>query len=190
MAKAPHASRAVTHHLHRRMLIIPESIKVQLTTNKGENFKQENIILGIQTYATRKNNIELSPFISNSDGIVLITKDQIIERAENFISYGIMDYSSLETAKPSVHLYVWTKEMVKQYLNYWEPIIAKNPVNKLKDWQISGMGSKLLSIQNEQRTEFNNYKNSYNLHSISNSSRVSLNWDGTEKNSYTTLKIK
>jgi len=84
------------------MLTIPEKITIFLTDLEGQAIKQDKILVGIRTFATHKNDINLSPFLSDKDGKIEITKKDIQYQADNLISYGIMDYSSLETAKPNI----------------------------------------------------------------------------------------
>lgn len=172
------------------MLTVPEHIEVQLVNSKGELVQQDNIVIGIHTIATRKNDIELSPFVSNEQGIVNISKADIEDRAENFISYGIMDYVSLESAKPIVELFIWTKDKIKNYLDYWEQLLTEDPTEKLADWQIAVMNKEMLQIQDRERWEFELMKNSYNYSNITQESKKGMNWNGTEKKIRTTLTVK
>ncbi|MEQ8523045.1 hypothetical protein [Gracilimonas sp.] len=172
------------------MLTVPEHIEVQLVNSKGEPFKQAKIVVGIRTFATRKNDIELSPFVSNELGIVNISNADIQDRAENFISYGIMDYNSLESAEPTVELFIWTKDKITKYLNYWEPLLTADPTEKLADWQIAVMNKEMLKIQERERREFELLKNSFNSSNITKESKSRMNWNGTENTIRTTLTVK
>jgi len=172
------------------MLVIPEHIEIQLTTSAGVPYKQSNVIVGIHSFATRKNDIELSPFISDKNGIITITKDQIIERARNFISYGIMDYNSLESAKSTVELFIWTKDKIQRYLNYWEPLVKENPTKNLADWQIRVMDKEMLAIQEREQNEVELIKKSHNANSISKEFKIKMTWDGKETNFRITFIVK
>jgi hypothetical protein len=101
-------------------LLLPEVIHINFLDKEGNTLRQKNILVGIHTFATRKNNINLSPFLSDKDGQITITKQQLQNRADIFISYGIMDYNSLETAKPDIQIYFWGTDSLNGYVHYWK----------------------------------------------------------------------
>jgi hypothetical protein len=102
----------------KQTLFIPNKIQIEFRNKNDEPLHQADILIGIDTFANHKNNINISPFVSDKNGIVNITKTQIQEKADNFISYGLMDYMSLESAKPEVKLYFWGNNSIKIYLGY------------------------------------------------------------------------
>ncbi|MFC0773633.1 hypothetical protein [Terrimonas alba] len=102
---------------------LPDIMHIDFIDKDGNPFRQENILLGIHTFATHKNNIDLSPFLSDKDGHVTITKEQLQNRADIFISYGIMDYGSLGSAKPDIQIYFWGNNSIDRYVGYWNMIL-------------------------------------------------------------------
>jgi hypothetical protein len=102
----------------KQTLFIPEYITIELRNKNEEPLHQANILLGIMTHASFRNDIDIYPLISDKKGIISLKKDQIIKMANEFISYGIMDYSSLESAKPDIELYFWGKRNINIYLGY------------------------------------------------------------------------
>ncbi|HUC82392.1 MAG TPA: hypothetical protein VMR70_15915 [Flavisolibacter sp.] len=104
-------------------LFLPDIIHIDFHDKDGNALRQENILIGIHTFATHKNNINLSPFLSDKDGHITITKEQLQNRADNFISYGIMDYGSLDSAKPDIQIFFWGNDSIDRYMHYWKMIL-------------------------------------------------------------------
>src|SRR3569833_3312155 len=102
--------------LSKQTLFIPERINIELRNKKDEPLHQPNIFIGIRTMAFHTNDIDLSPFLSDAEGRLSITKDQIEEAADNFISYGLMDYVPLIYAKPGIEIYFKGSKNINIYL--------------------------------------------------------------------------
>jgi hypothetical protein len=107
------------------MLKIPDEVTIQLVDNGGHPVRLDNVVVGIRTFATHKNDIHISPFYTNADGQVRITKKDINKAADRFIDFGLMDYVSLESAKPKVEIHVWTDQEIERFINYWDPIVEQ-----------------------------------------------------------------
>lgn len=104
--------------MNDQTLFIPEHIHIEFFDENGKPFKQSGILIGIKTYANHKNDINISPLLSDKNGHINIIKTQLLEKANDFISYGIMDYVPLEYSKPIVELYFWGKRNINIYLGY------------------------------------------------------------------------
>jgi len=112
-------------------LFIPDIIKINLLDGLDNPLKQEKILIGIHTFANHKNNIEISPFLSDTEGQFIITKEEVIKRANIFVDYGVMDYSPLESAKPNIQIYFWGNKSLDRYISYWM-MILKNKKARVK----------------------------------------------------------
>lgn len=99
-------------------LFIPEKIQIELLDAKGNSLRQDKILISIKIFANHKNDINLSPFLSDKNGIVTITNTDIKNRFDNFVSYGLMDYSSLESAKSGVQINYRGNESLDRYINH------------------------------------------------------------------------
>ena len=118
-------------------LFIPDLIQIQLLRSNvnfftkyfsepaEKAFNQDNILLSIKTIANHKNNVELSPFQSNKNGLIIITKEQLIKRKDTFISYGLMDYQSIESAKPDITICLMGKLSLEVEINYLKAIFVE-----------------------------------------------------------------
>ena len=104
-------------------LFIPDIIHIVFNDKRGNSLRQENILVGIHTFATYKNNIDISPFLSDKNGKITITKHQVQQRIDNFISYGLMDYASVESAKPNIEIYFWGNDHLDRYILYWSSLL-------------------------------------------------------------------
>ena len=117
-------------------LLIPDIIRLEITDKSGDPFRQENILVGIKTFATHKNDIDISPFLSNKEGRITISKEQVSHRADIFISYGLMDYVSLVYAKPDVQIYFWGNNSLDRYINYWSTLLNQKKNRKQTEMEI------------------------------------------------------
>ena len=117
-------------------LFIPEKIKIELLDAKGNPIHQDKILIGIKTIANHKNNISISPFLSDKNGIIIITAADIKNAVDNFVSYGLMDYSSLESAKPEIEIIYWGTERLDRYINYWTELLENS--TDLKQYEVWG----------------------------------------------------
>jgi len=117
-------------------LFIPDIIQIDITDKQDNRIRQENILLGIKTFATHKNDIDLSPFLTDNEGHITITNEQIRNRADIFISYGIMDYIGIDYAKPNIKIYYWGYDSLDRYINYWTMLLK----NKKDKWQYEKWG--------------------------------------------------
>jgi DNA replication protein DnaD len=117
-------------------LFIPDIIHIAFSDKDGNSLRQENILIGIHTFATHKNDVDISPFLSDKTGQITITKDQIKQRVDNFISYGIMDYNSIEYAKPNIQIYFWGNSSLDRYIDYWSSLLDNKKNRKQSEAEI------------------------------------------------------
>lgn len=151
----------------KQTLFIPELIHIEFRDKNNVPLNHENILMGIRTRATHKNDIYIHPFLTNGSGYVDITKEQIKTNADNFISYGIMDYSPLESAKPLIDIYYWGNRSINRYLEHNKHVIS----NEKKDYTFGGMiaGIKadfikeMEGIGKKERNQYTIFKDCYNL---------------------------
>ncbi len=60
-------------------LILPKKVTIRLVDNRKQPVPIANVILGVHLFASRKNDFYLGPYVSNADGIVVITKERETE---------------------------------------------------------------------------------------------------------------
>lgn len=146
-------------------LFIPDIIKINIKDQNGNLFKQENILLGIKTIATHKNDIYLSPFLTDSNGHITITKEQIKNRADIFISYGLMDYVGLEYAKPDIQIYYWGNDNLDKSITYWKQLL-NNKKNKPQDENTRSImrefAKQFAEIEIREKDDLTLFENSFN----------------------------
>ena len=155
-------------------LFIPEKIEIQLVDALDKPICQDKILVGIRTFANHKNSIDLSPFLSDENGIIKITADNIKERCEISVSYGLMDYSELESAKPFIEIYYWGNTSLNRYIDYWAKILEekKDPKRFEKTWgeklanawkdKLTELESEFVAIEKRERQELKIFESCYN----------------------------
>lgn len=146
-------------------LFIPEKIQIELLDAKGNSLRQDKILISIKIFANHKNDINLSPFLSDKNGIVTITNTDIKNRFDNFVSYGLMDYSSLESAKSGVQINYRGNESLDRYINHWANLLEdKKDLKQFEMWgdQLGKLQKEFASIEKNERQELELYKTSYN----------------------------
>jgi hypothetical protein len=112
------------------MLFIPDILKIELRDKSDRPLKRSDILLGIRTRATHKNDINISPLTSNDSGIIEVTADDIRRISDKFISGGLMDYSSLESAKPEIEIYYIGTISINKWASYLQETVDIWPDNK------------------------------------------------------------
>jgi len=177
-------------------LFLPDVIHIDFYDKNGNALHQENILIGIHTFATRKNNIDLSPFLSDKDGYITITKEHLQKRADFFISYGIMDYGSLDSAKPEIQIYFWGNDSIDRYMDYWEMILkSKKDRQQYEMWgDIMGKFAKeSAELEIREREELHLFETCFNRKTKQRQDviLVSDTWDKPirEKNYKITLSV-
>ena len=146
-------------------LFIPDVTQIDLTDHLGNPLRQENILLGIQTFANHKNDIEIYPFLSDQNGRLKITREQIKQQADRFISYGIMDYAPLEYAKPDIQIYYWGNDKLYEYINYWSILLKSKKSRKSTEIEkklLGHMEHRFVKTEEKERQELQIFTSCYN----------------------------
>jgi hypothetical protein len=146
-------------------LFIPDKIQIDFFDGNNNPLRQDKILIGIRTFANHKNDINLSPFLTDSSGSVTITSVDIKERFDNFVSYGLMDYSSLETAKPKIEIYFWGNKSLDRYISYWTKLLSgKKDLKQFERWgdQFGKLQKEFAKIEQKEREELKLYETSFN----------------------------
>ena len=146
-------------------LFIPDKIQIDFFDSENNPLRQEKILIGIRTFANRKNNIDLSPFLTDNEGKVIITTQDINDCYQNYISYGIMDYSSLESAKPEIEIYFWGNDRLNRLINYWTKILdEKTDLKQLEMWgdKLGKKERESAEIERKERKRLELFKTCHN----------------------------
>ncbi len=180
---------------HINTIILPDNIRIELVDKNGTPICQNNIVIGIKTFANSKNDINLSPFFSDKKGVIYISKQDLLYRAHIYISYGLMDYSSLESAKQNIEIYFWGLSNINRYLDYWEQIVDNSKYLKQYDLYGDKLGKRDIEnalIEKRERQDYEIYKNSFNLQTniTTNLILIKDNWDGKIENRQYTAELK
>ena len=171
-------------------MIIPKKISLQITNEIGKPVRVKNILIGIRTFATRKNDIKLYPFVSNENGEIIIEKDQILNAANAFISYGIMDYASLESAKSTVEIYTWNNHEIERHITFIEARISNYSKDEVFESMMlkingeKGLSDYLKEIDDNKKSEIkelNIFKSAVNnKFRIKEFQKLRLEWSSEE----------
>lgn len=146
-------------------LFIPDKIQIDFLDGNNNPLRQDKILIGIRTFANHKNDIDLSPFFTDNEGSLIITIADIKNRFDNFVSYGLMDYSSLETAKPNIEIYFWGNKSLDRHINYWTKLISgKKDLKQFEMWgdQLGKLQREFAKIEQRERDELKIYETCFN----------------------------
>jgi len=141
-------------------LYVPENIIIEFQDENGNPNAQNNVLIGIKIFANHKNDISLSPFLSDKNGIINISKKDIESSFNNFVSYGLMDYSSLESAKPEIEICYFGKNAINRYLEYWTKILSgKTDLKQFEIWgeKLGKREKEYAQIEKGERERFEIY---------------------------------
>lgn len=146
-------------------LSIPDNINIDLIDSAGTPLRQSNILLGIQTFAIQKNNIDIYPFLSNSSGRVAITKEEIKQRADIYISYGIMDYAPLEYAQPHIQIYCWGNNRLDKCIKHWTNLLRNKRNSQMTELERKLLGDlpqRFIDIERRETEELEIFSSCFN----------------------------
>jgi hypothetical protein len=148
-------------------LFIPKSICIQFRNKDNASINYKNILVGIKTHATRKNDIDIYPFLTDETGCINITAEQIKQEADNFISYGLMDYSTLESAKPLIEIYYWGIKSIERYLQHYTDKLLNQKTNYNTEIFLNHIRDdfrqEMEETENRERIEYEIFKECHNL---------------------------
>jgi len=165
-----------------KTLYIPDKIDIDFLDANENPIHQENILVGIRVLANHKNDIDLSPFLTDRSGHLTITSENIKYRYENFISYGLMDYSSLESAKPEIEIYFWGNKSLNKYIEYWSNILSKKTdFKQFEKWgdSLGKLQKEFALIEQKEREDLKIFEGcfNHNVHQREDISIVIDSWD-------------
>jgi hypothetical protein len=146
-------------------LYLPGTVFIDFFDKNGSPVLQENILVGIHTFSTRKNNIDLSPFLSDKEGRITITKGQLENQANIFISHGIMDYCSLESARPDIQIYFWGNNSIDRWIDYRNMALKnKKDGHQYKQWDdvMEKLAKPRAEFEIREQKEFQQFEQCFN----------------------------
>jgi carboxypeptidase C (cathepsin A) len=149
--------------------ILPDKITVKLIKQRQQDFPVDNILLYIKTSARHKNDFYLGPFVSDKNGVVTITKNDINNEVTATYESGLMDYSSIENSFTFVELRLYDQDEIDRMIQ-----------SRTKVW------TSLLKGEKERWTSINHLvdtlKKSNNKHLLlyDSTKRIRADFDGTQ----------
>ena len=114
-------------------LILPQKVTIRLVDNRKQPVSMANVIFGVHLFASRKNDFYLGPYVSNADGFVVITKEDLNHDVEATYSSGLMDYVSVDTCHTLVEIELKTAEDIEKAIHCREkvwPILLKGEAER------------------------------------------------------------
>jgi len=101
----------------QQTLVLPERVRLRLTDVSGRSVALADVLLRIHAFARRKNDFDLQPFPTDSEGVAVISRDQL--RAEVSATYdsGLMDYCGIEECYPAVEISVLTVDEIQRAIH-------------------------------------------------------------------------
>jgi hypothetical protein len=97
-------------------IVLPEKVILRLVDRQGHAICFRNVLFMVHVIATRKNNFTLGPFPSDENGIVTITKGDLLADAAAHYHSGLMDYDRIEDCQPDVKIATMSSQEVDRAL--------------------------------------------------------------------------
>ena len=97
----------------------------------------------------------------------MITKKQLIERKDLFISYGLMDYQSIESAKPEIEICLLGKQSIEREINYLKRILQGKKDLDLYNRLGNKVGKQVIKsaeIERQEREDLDVFESCFNHH--------------------------
>ena len=148
-------------------LLLPERVVLRLVDPEGEPLRVANVLFTIHTFAKSKNDFRLGPFASDADGIVTITKRDLLAEAEAHYDSGLMDYDAVQNCQTVVEIEAMEASG-----------IAKALEARTKIWK------RLLRGESERWSSIEDLLNIYRTAANERISvhPIAVRWDGSEMN--------
>lgn len=147
-------------------LFIPDSLQINFLDANNRPWRQAGILVGIATKANYRNDIDIYPFLTDESGSISIKAEDIQERYLDSVSYGLMDYSHLETAKPDIEFYYWGSDSINRCIAYWRELAERKEKRKkegLNDLELR-FQSEIIEIERKERERLTLFENCFNRH--------------------------
>jgi hypothetical protein len=85
-------------------LLLPDKVVLRLVDSASNPFRVANVLFFIHTFAKRKNDFTLGPFVTDREGVVTITKQDLLAETTAHYDSGLMDYDAVENCQPIVEI--------------------------------------------------------------------------------------
>jgi hypothetical protein len=112
-------------------IVLPEEVILRLVDQEGHALRLRNVLFTVHVMATRKNNFSLGPFPSDENGIVSITKDDLLSEAAAHYDSGLMDYDRIENCQPVVKITMMSSQEIARALEsrtrVWTMLLGGEP---------------------------------------------------------------
>ena len=109
------------------LLILPQKVTLRLIDLERKQLRAPNILFFVYAFANYKNDFDWGPFASDADGVVTMTRQQLLADAEAHYDSGVMDYRSLEDCKEAVEIRAMEPQQVEKALdartNIWAGLL-------------------------------------------------------------------
>ncbi len=108
-------------------LILPDQVTIQLIDSDNCPVRIPNVLFRITAFARRKNDFQLQPFATDSEGLVSITKKELEAEATAHYDSGVMDYGHISACSPIVEIRMLTNEDIKRAVEarkIWANLLA------------------------------------------------------------------
>jgi hypothetical protein len=148
------------------MINIPDKISIEFQDSDNKALFQENVLVGIKTFATHKNDIDISPFATDKNGTITIYKQDLQSLAMEYISLGLMDYTSLDSAKENVEIYFIGVTNLEHRISYLEKLVKNSRYLKQSElWgdKLGKLDKEMALIEKRNVELLKQYTNSFNL---------------------------
>jgi hypothetical protein len=145
-------------------IVLPERVVLRLVNLDGTALRIPNVLFTVRAFARRKNDFDLGPFVSSEEGVVSITKSELLAEANAHSDSGLMDYERIENCKPEVVIDAMTPRAIDKALE-----------SRAKVWTM------LLGDEAQRWGTLENLRNTYRKAANSSISvkALSARWDGT-----------
>lgn len=119
--------------------MFPEIINIKII-DTGTKCPIEGIAVKIHLFANRKNDYNIIPKVSNTNGEIIVNKEWVWGKVLEIINTSIMDYSSnLDDCKPYIDISIMDVDSIKQAIEgtklWWAAL--KSPQENIDNLMIA-----------------------------------------------------
>jgi hypothetical protein len=98
-------------------LVLPEKVRLKLTDASGKSVPLADVLFRIHAFARRKSDFDLQPFPTNSEGVAVISKSELMAEVSANYDSGLMDYCGVDECSAKVEISVLTIDDIQRAID-------------------------------------------------------------------------
>jgi len=101
----------------QQTLVLPEKVRLKLTDASGKSVALADVLFRIHAFARWKNDFDLQPFPTNSEGVAFISRSELMAEVSATYDSGLMDYRGIDECSTRVEISALTIDEIQRAIH-------------------------------------------------------------------------